>query len=237
MNESQKNALLQEENVETEVDVVALFYRLVEKLKFILAAALLGAILAGVYCYFIATPKYQATSKLYVVNSSDSVLNISDLQLGSYLTSDYKEVFTTWEVQEMVISNLNLPYTYSQLAKMVTIQNPSNSRILNITVTSSSAQEAARIANELANVGGEYITRMMGTSVPSVLSQALEPVRPVSPKKAQTIIIGFLLGFILAAAVFVIRFIVDDKIKTSDDIRRYIGMTTLAIIPVNEKVD
>ncbi len=237
MNESQKNALLQEENVETEVDVVALFYRLLEKLKFILAAALLGAILAGVYCYFIATPKYQATSKLYVVNSSDSVLNISDLQLGSYLTSDYKEVFTTWEVQEMVIGNLNLPYTYSQLAKMVTIQNPSNSRILNITVTSSSAQEAASIANELASVGGEYITRMMGTSVPSVLSQALEPVRPVSPKKAQTIIIGFLLGFILAAAVFVIRFIVDDKIKTSDDIRRYIGMTTLAIIPVNEKVD
>ena len=136
------------EDAEFEIDLMEVLLRLLEKWKLIIAGALVGAVLMAMYSFILATPMYEATSKLYVLNSSDSAINLSDLQIGSYLTSDYMEVFDTWEVNEMVRQNLNLSYTREELADMLTLTNPSNTRILNITVTSSDPQEAADIANE-----------------------------------------------------------------------------------------
>lgn len=219
---------------EQEIDLIELFYRLVENLLSIALVAVLCAVIAAGYSFFIATPKYQAVAKLYVVNSKDSALNLSDLQIGSYLTSDYQEVFRTWEVHEMVIQELGLDYTYTELEKMLLIGNPSGTRILNITVTSDDPMEAADIANTYANVAKRYISQTMVTDEPNVLSVALEPTIPVSPNKTQNILIAFLLGAFLTIGVITLRFVMDDKIKTADDIQRYTSMATLAAVPVME---
>lgn len=217
---------------EQEIDLIELFYKLVENLFSIALVAVLCAIIAAVYSFFIATPKYQAVAKLYVVNSKDSALNLSDLQIGSYLTSDYQEVFRTWEVHEMVIQELGFDYSYSKLEKMLSISNPSGTRILNITVTSDDPLEATDIANTYANVAKKYISQTMATDEPNILSVALEPTVPVSPNKTQNILMGFLLGTLLAVGIVTLRFVMDDKIKSGDDIQRYTGMATLAVVPV-----
>ena len=108
----------------TEIDLIDLLFRLLEQIRFIILMAILGALLAASYTFVLVTPIYEATSKLYVLNSNDSALNLSDLQIGSYLASDYIEVFKTWEVHEMVISNLGLHYSYSELQSMLTIEKP-----------------------------------------------------------------------------------------------------------------
>ena len=222
-----------EERNEVEIDLLELFYRLIEKAKYIVAAAVIGMLIMAVYSFILARPVYEATSKLYVMNASDSAINLSDLQIGSYLTSDYQEVFDTWEVHEMVIQNLNLSYTYEELEGMLTITNPSNTRMLYITVASGNPQEAATLANEYASVARNYISDTMQTDAPSVMSQALVPTDPVSPRKLLNMAIGFILGAFIMAAVVVVQFILDDKIKTGDDIRRYADMPTLAIVPTN----
>ncbi|MDO4356663.1 MAG: Wzz/FepE/Etk N-terminal domain-containing protein [Clostridia bacterium] len=219
---------------EYEIDLLELLYRLLENWKWIIAAALIGAIAFGVYTVMFITPTYQATSKLYVMNSSDSAINLSDLQIGSYLTSDYQEVFKTWEVHEMVIENLNLDYSYSQLQGMLSVSNPTDTRVLYITVTSADPQLAMSIANEYASVAKKYISETMVTEEPNIFSAALEPVAPVAPSKTKNVMMGFLLGAFIAAAIVVIRFITDDKIKTAEDIRRYVDLPTLAIVPVLE---
>lgn len=223
----------QTEAGDTEIDLLELFYRLVERWKYIVAAACVGALIMIVYSFVLATPIYEATSKLYVMTASDSAINLSDLQIGSYLTSDYQEVFDTWEVQEMVLQNLGLDYTYQQLSEMITISNPSNTRILNVTAKHSDPQLAARLANEFASVAGRYISETMKTDEPSLLSEALTPAKPVSPKKAMNTILGFLIGALLMIAVVTIQFIMDDKVKTAEDIRRYADLPTLALVPVN----
>lgn len=217
---------------ETEIDLMELFFVLLENLKWIIVAAVLGAALMGVYSFFIATPQYESTAKLYVLNAKDSVVNLSDLQIGSSLTSDYLEVFKTWEVHERVIGNLSLPYTYNEIQKKIRLTNPASTRILYITATSSDPSEAALIANEYAAVAREYISETMSTDAPNVLSTALKPTIPVSPNKTQNVLIGGVLGGILAVAVIVIRMLLDDKIKTTDDIQRYAGMPTLAVVPL-----
>lgn len=216
---------------ETEIDLIELFYFLLAKLRWIILVALLGALLAGVYTFMLTTPMYEATAKLYVTNSRDSAINLSDLQIGTYLTKDYQEVFSTWEVHEMVVQNLGLKYNYKQMQDMLSVSNPKDTRILYITIKSSSPSEAAVLANEYASVAKKYIFDTMSADEPNVLSVALQPTRPVSPNKTRTVMLGFILGGLLMAGIFVLRFVMDDKIKTPDDIAKYGGMVTLAVIP------
>ena len=224
--------LLREDQGVDEINLLELFYRLLEKFKIILAAGLIGAILLGVYSYFIATPLYQSTCQMYVLSSKDSAISLSDLQIGAQLTNDYEEVLYTWEVEAQVRQNLGLTdkYTNKQLERMITVNNPNNSRILKITATSADPQEAKDIANEYVNVAREYISTVMLTDAPSLLSMATLPRNPVSPRKTRNIVLGFILGALLAVAIISIQFIMDDKIKTSDDIRKYIGLPTLAVV-------
>lgn len=217
---------------ETEIDLVELFYRLLENLKFILPAALIGAILAGVYTFNFVTPKYTATSKLYVVNTSNAVVDLSALQIGTQLASDYKEVFSNWHVHERVIEELDLPYSYGQLNKMVSVTNTQSQRILHIKVVSTSADEAKLLADTYAKVAQEFIAETMDMDRPNIFEEALKPSAPSSPNKTRNIILGFLLGGLLAAAIVVIQFIIDDRIRNEEDITKYAGIAVLGVMPV-----
>lgn len=218
-----------------DIDLLELFFRLLERWKIILAGAVAGTIIMSIVSFFLLTPLYQATSKLYVMSSSDSAVNLSDLQIGSYLTSDYKEVFKTWEVHEQVIQNLELPYTYEELEEdILTISNPSDTRILYITATTDDPQLSTNIANEYALVARQYISRTMSTDEPNIMSVALKPAKPVKPNKTLLIILGFVLGGGLMMGIFTVRFIMDDKLKTADDISKYVDIPTLAIVPAGQ---
>lgn len=214
------------------IDLVELMYRLLGRWKLIVCLALLLAVAAGVYTSFFVTPMYEATSTIYVLSRSDSAINMADLQIGTALTSDYIKVFKMWEVHEEVISNLNLPYSYSQMRGMLSVVNESDTRMLDITFTSPSAEEAAAVANEYAKVASQYIADTMSTDKPNMMSVALVPSNPVRPNRTKNIMLGSMLGAILACGIVTVQMIIDDKYKTAEDIRRYTGLATLAVVPV-----
>lgn len=142
---------------EDTIDLLELCMGLLDHWKFIAAAAAAGAVLAALYTFLLVTPLYKATSTIYVVSRNDSVLNLSDIQIGSALTSDYIKVFEMWEVHEKVISALDLDYTYTQMDNMLSVTNANDTRMLDITVTDADPEEAAAIANKYAEVGASYI--------------------------------------------------------------------------------
>ncbi len=222
---------------ETEIDLVEVLFRLLGGWKLIVCLSLIGAVLTGVYTRYFVTPMYQATSYIYVVSRNDSVINMTDLQIGAALTNDYVQAFDMWEVQEQVISNLDLPYTYTQLRKNLSVRNPSNTRIIAISYSSPSAKEAADVANEYANVISKYIADTMSTAEPNIMSVALYPNNPVSPSLSKNVMIGFAIGLVLACAIIIIQMLADDKYKSAEDIRRYTGLTTLAVVPIEDSME
>lgn len=215
-----------------QIDLVEMAYRMLAKWKLILCLALIGALIAGVYTIGFVTPQYEATSTIYVLSRSDSAINFSDLQLGNALTQDYIKVFQMWEVHEEVISNLNLPYTYKQMRDMLSIKNDANTRMLDITVTSASPEEAAAMSNEYAKVASEYIADTMATDKPNIMSVALVPANPVSPSITMNVLIGLVLGGVIACGYVAVVFLMDDKFRTAEDIRKYTGLNTLAVVPI-----
>ena len=221
--------------VDDEIDLIELMYRLLSRWKLIICLALAFALTAGVITAYFITPLYEATSVIYVLNRDDSAINLSDIQLGTALTSDYMKIFSTWEVHDEVISKLGLSYTYSQMQSMLSVTNDSNTRMLNITVSSPLPEEAAAVANEYAQVGSQHIAETMSTSKPNIVSVALVPTNPVSPSMMKNVAIGFLFGAMLAVGIVTIQMLLDDKYKTAEDIRKYTGLVTLAVVPLEEE--
>lgn len=226
----------QQSDDETTIDLVDVFYRLLASWKLILCLALVLAVAAGAYTVYFVTPLYRATSIIYVL-SPESIVNVSSLQLGTALANDYIKVFDMWEVHEQVISNLKLNYSYSDIAKMLSVTNTSGTRMLDISVTSPDREEAAAIANEYAKVASEYIHETMVIDKPNIMSVALVPTNPISPSKVKNVAIGFVLGALLACAIVLLRYLMDDKLKTPEDIRQYTGLPTLAVVPVENDAE
>ena len=218
---------------DVEIDLTALLYRLLEKAHWILLTALIGAVLAGILVYRIITPVYQATSKIYIVGS-DTTISLSDLQIGSNLAADYQEVFKNWHVHELVDKRLNLDYNYSKLSSMISVSNPANTHVLYVSAKSPDPQEAKMIADAYAQVAREFIATKMDMREPNIFEEAMLPVRPVSPKKVRDIVIGFLLGALIAAAIVTVKFLSDDRILSGEDITKAGNLTTLGMIPLQE---
>lgn len=218
---------------EDEIDLGALFYRFLEKVHWIILTALIGAAIAGVMVFKFVTPIYEATAKIYIVGS-DTTISLTDLQIGSNLAADYQEVFKNWHVHELVDKRLNLDYSYTKLAGMITITNPQNTHVLYVNVKSPDPQEAKVIADTYAQVAREFIATKMDMREPNIFEEAKLPDRPVTPKKTRDIIIGFVIGALLAMAVIAIKFFSDDRILTSEDITKVGNLATLGMIPLQD---
>ena len=217
-----------------EIDLVELMIRLLDKWYFIILAAIVGTVIMGVYTFQFVTPLYQSTSKLYVVNSKNSAINLSDLQIGNYLAKDYQEVFTNWHVHERVIEELNLPYTYTQLNNMVKVNNPSDTRIMYITVTNPDPVLARDMANMYAKVACEFVAVKMDQEQPNIFEEARVASAPSSPNKTKNLLLGFVLGAIIAIVIIVIQFISDDHVRTPEEIQKLLGLPTLGVVTEQE---
>lgn len=223
------------EDDEDEIDLTGLFYRFLEKMHWIVLTALIGAAIAGVLVFKVITPIYEATSKLYIVGS-DTTISLTDLQIGSNLAADYKEVFQNWHVHELVDKRLDLDYSYTKLAGMLTINNPANTHVIYVSVKSPDPQEAKTIADTYAQVAREFIATKMDMREPNIFEEAKLPDKPVSPSKTRDIIIGFAIGALLAMVMITIKFLSDDRILSSEDIAKVGGLTTLGMVPLQEEM-
>ena len=217
---------------EFEIDVVELMYRLLEKMHLIVIAAVVGALLMGVYTYRIVTPIYQATSKLYIGNNKDTVVDLTSLNLGSKLASDYIEVFSNWELHDAVKRDLGLDYTLTEMKRMVSVRNPSDTRVLYITCSSASKTEAKNLAETYAQKAIEVIPVWMGTEAPKLFETPQEPTKPSSPNNVRNILIGIIAGGLLAAMIIVIQFITDDRIRTTESIEKHLHIPSLGMMPL-----
>ena len=231
--EPQVAAMRQE--AEDTIDLVEVFYLFWGHLWQIILCLILGAAVAFSYTYFLVTPLYQATAKIYIVSASnDSVVDLSDLQIGASLTADYQELLLSRPLLQDVINNLSLNMDYKALEGMISITNTTDTRILKILVTSPDPQESADIANELVNQANIYLPNIMETDTPNLVESAIAPTSKSSPSYSKNTMLGGLAGAVLCCAVLLVRFLMNDTFVTPDDIAKYFGVQPLATIPESD---
>ena len=218
---------------EMEVDLRELFYLFRQKLLIIIAAFVVGGMLAGAATYFLIKPTYKASSLLYVVSASNnSVVNLADLQIGTNLTADYEELLLSRPMMESVIKNLKLEsVSVNGLRGMLSITNKSGTRILQISATTGDPKLSADIANEVADLAITWLPAVMECNEPHVAEEAVAPTHRAGPSYVRNTVIGALVLALLVYGVYVVRYLYDDSIRTEEDMEKYFGLMPLAVIP------
>ncbi len=220
---------------EDTIDLVELFWVLVNHWKIILLTMLITAMLAGVYYLVGVKPSYQADASIFITNN-ESVITVSDLQLSSELTEDYAKIIKSRNVLKQVIKELDLNLDYRELSKLVSVTNPDNSHIITITVTCGDVELCRDIANSLMNIGLDRIYQVVGSSEPTVIDYSeAEAVDEITPALTEYLAIGLLLGLIAAWGLICVRYMTDTTLKTEDDLKRYLDIPVLSVIPYYEE--
>lgn len=221
---------------EIEIDLKGLFFAILQEWRYIvLSAVLVGGITALINIFFLV-PQYASTSKLYILTKSTSLTSLADLQVGTNLTQDYMVVIKSRPVVEEVSRNLKLEMEYEALIGKIAVENPTNTRILNITATDADPKVAKQIADEFAEVSAEYIAEKMDQDPPNIIEKGFVSENPISPAKKRNVFMGILLGGFLVVAFVTVGFIMDDTIKTEEDIENCLQLHTLAIVPESERL-
>ena len=217
---------------EVEIDLLELFQYYRRFIIWIIAGFLIGAITAGLITQFAITPKYTATAKMYMVSSSSqSVVDLTDLNIGQSISKDYVELLKTRPIIEGVIEEQGLTYSYTELVNMLNLSVMTDTRIIKINVTSTDPKEAMNIANALAEKGVKELPKVMETPEPHIAEYAIVPVNKSAPSLTKNTLVGALIGLIIMLAIFTIRFLRDDTFKSADDIEKAFGVIPLTVIP------
>lgn len=217
-----------------EINLGELFAVLMGRAFLIISAGVFFA-LAGLFLSkFVIHPEYESTTKIYILNKEENqTVTYSDVQISTQLTQDYAELIKSRRVLEEVIQRLHLvDMEYKDLYEVLKVDTPSDTRIVAITVKDEDPLMAMKIANCIREVASEHITNVMDIDAINVAETANVPTSKSSPSVARWTIISGFLGAVVVAFFAILGYLLDDSIKSNDDVERYLGMSTLALIPL-----
>ena len=185
--------------------------------------------------------EYEAQVTIYILRNSNSNEDtppttnlVQDISIANALIDDCKilmlsrdHVLTPVLEETPTLSDT----TWKDLKKMITIENSGEDRILTLSVRSDDPEMSAELANKVANHACEYFNEKYQQPISSVVDFAEVPSGICNPV---SILLVALIAFAAAAVVFainVVRFLMDDKINSSEDVEKYLEMSVLGVIP------
>ena len=225
------------------IDLFEVFQVIRHWLWLIVLVALACGTAAYAFSKFVLPEEFESTTKIYVLDKSgaggtNSQSTYSDLQVGMQLTKDYVELIKSRTVLEAVMkdNHLDQTYTYEQFAETVNVQTPADTRIVTITVTNHDPALAQKLADDIRKRSGELIIDTMQIDAVNTYEKANYPDRKSAPSCGRWAVVAALIGALAVSAVVIARYLLDDTIKTSDDVEKYLGLSNLALIPFDESV-
>lgn len=223
---------------EKEIDLGRLLSILWEKFILIIFVGVLFGAVSFLASKFLITPVYMSTTQLYVLNrADDSTTTLTDLQTSTQLTKDYIILVQSRPVLEYVISDLNLDKSVKELSEAISVTTIADSRILQISVKDADPYMAKEIADSMANFAATQICEIMHIEDVEIVEDGNVAAAPESTGIKKITAVGAFLGIILSSGIIVIKSLLDDTIKTSDDLEKYLGISTLSIIPLCKEMD
>ena len=229
---------MKEQNM-MEIDVFHLL-KILWKRKFLIAlvAFVTGAV-AFAYSSFIVKPEFTSTTRIYVVNRNQGDkpgLTNQDLQAGSYLVKDYREIILSQDVLEKVATDLKLELPPKGLASKIKVTVPVDTRIVSISVTDRAPEEASRIANSLREVAAQKIISVTRVSDVTTLEEARPATSPSSPNIRRNTMVGFLAGAVVMVVTVLLVEILDTRVKRPEDIEDVLQIALLGVVPNLDKL-
>lgn len=221
-----------------EIDLQELVGLLIHWLWLLILCGAVTGIAGLLICKLMITPQYESTTRIFILNRNNATtVSYSDLQTSTQLTKNYTPLIKSRDVLEKVIEKCGLNQSYEAFAGRVSVSTVGDTSLIAITVTDPDPAMAQLLAKEVRVLASEHIKDVMDIEAANLETEANLPTRPSSPSVKRWTLIGGLLGVFVCAAILVIQYLLDDTIKSAEDVERYLGISTLAMIPIVEQND
>ncbi len=219
-------------NAEEEIDLLELLRECKKHLLIIVLTIIVFGGATGAFSKYVMIPQYSSTAMMYILSKETTLTSLADLQIGAQLTNDYQVIVKSRPVLQDVIQRLNLDQTYEQLSNRLTISNPSNTRILTISIEDADPKLAKDIVDTVAKVSSDYIADTMEMVPPKIIEEGTVATQKSSPSVSKNAVLGALLGAVFMCGIITIRCVMNDTISNTDDVEQYLGISVLATVPM-----
>lgn len=226
------------DNTSIEIDILYLLKKLWQKKVLIVFSALLFGLVALVFSAFVVKPTYTSSTRIYVANQTAGTNNLTaqDLQAGSYLVNDYKEIIISDSVLSDVINREGLTMAEGDLRGMIRVSIPNDTRIITISVNSKDPQDAQQLANSVREIAAEKIKVVTKVEDVTTIEEAKVPTSPSSPNIKRNVMLGALVGGFIAVAFVLLLEVLDDRVRRPEDVEEVLGLVLIGVVPDTEKM-
>ena len=226
------------DNTSIEIDILYLLKKLWQKKVLIFFSALLFGLVALVFSAFVVKPTYTSSTRIYVANQTAGTNNLTaqDLQAGSYLVNDYKEIIISDSVLSDVINREGLTMAEGDLRGMIRVSIPNDTRIITISVNSKDPQDAQQLANSVREIAAEKIKVVTKVEDVTTIEEAKVPTSPSSPNIKRNVMLGALVGGFIAVAFVLLLEVLDDRVRRPEDVEEVLGLVLIGVVPDTEKM-
>lgn len=231
-NQSNQNAAVVDEDYET-IDLLEVLNVVRQHILVILLTTVIAAAAGFGVSKFLLVPKYESSALMIVNTRQDVTANVTSDQINSAakLVSTYSIIIKSDTVLQQVINNLGLNLTYSELKDRVTVTAVDDTQVMQITVLSDNPEWARQVCEQITLISPDVILESVEAGSVKLISQAAVNPDPVSPNVSRNTAVAALLGLVLSIGVVVLREMLDNRIKSEDDVRKYLDMPVIGVIP------
>lgn len=215
-----------------EINLKDLFNYFLSKKGIIIVITLLAVVVGGVYSGYFKVPMYKSYTTMLLTKESDSTtITNNDINLNRNLVDTYSEIIKSRRVVGKVINNLHLNYSIESLQKKINVSSINSTEIIKITVESEDANEAMRIANEIADVFNVEVIKLYNIQNIGVVDVAEEASAPYNMNITKACVLSFVIGLVLSSALVFVMFYFDTTIKSKDEVEEKLGLPVIGLIP------
>lgn len=226
--------------MEETIDLIEYFQIIKKRAWIVVLITILSMLMSGFISFFLIKPQYQANTTLIVnaeqSSSTNNMITGDQLNVSQKLTLTYGEIIKSKSVLNSVINKLKLDINYEELLRDLQVEPVKDTQILSISVNNTNPETAMKIANAIPTIFSKEVKRITNANSVEVIDKARTPKTPIKPNKVMNILVSVVLGIMIGLfIIFLIEFM-DRKIKTVQDIEKYLNLPTLGVVP-NENLE
>lgn len=231
-NQPNQNVAMVDDDYDT-IDLLEVFNVVRQHILIILLTTIVAAVAGFCVSQFVLVPKYESSALMIVNTRQDATANVTSDQITSAtkLVSTYSIIIKSDTVLQQVIDKLGLNLTYSELFDRVTVTAVDDTQVMEITVLSDNPEWARQVCEQITLISPDVILESVEAGSVKLISQASVNPDPVSPNIPRNTAIAGLLGLVLSIGIVVLRELLDNRIKTEDDVRKYLELPVIGVIP------
>ena len=215
------------------INVDKLFEALKKRWLMIVSITLIATIISAVLSFFIISPKYEASTKVFIGKdeSEDQKYSQSDVLMYQNLMKTYSETIKTKDLITRGLERTNLNLNPLDVLKNLTVVTVADTQILEIKYKSNNPQEVKAVIEVISD---EFI-KTSNELVPNGNIQIIEavelPEKPISPNKVMNIGFAFLLGLMIGVGLVFLLELLDNTFKNKDEVEIELEIPVIGLIP------